>query len=123
MGANYQLHAMARRHHATMQKLDSLREIWVSRKDRLFGTLETGAGAWIAGMVKGRTEGPALGSFGKFATHPLTLGTALLALGYLDGAGHRSDDVVAFGNGYVSSFFAAKGFEMGARMRGEKQTT
>jgi hypothetical protein len=121
MAAEQQLRTMAHRHHATMKKLDGLREAWGSRKDRVVSTLETGLGAWSAGLVRGRTEGTR-DPVARFATHPLALGTMVLALGYFDFGGARwSDDLIHFGNGYVSSYLAAKGFATGARLRAEKQ--
>ena len=113
MSAEQQLRSMAARHHATMKKLDGLREQWAVRKDRFVSTLETGAGAFAAGLVQGRTEGFARDPVTKFTLHPLALGTTILALGYLDIDARRTDDIIHFGNGYVASYFAAKGFAFG----------
>lgn len=120
IGTEQQLHSMARRHHATMKQLDGLRETWMLRKDRFVTTLETGTGAWFAGVVKGRTEGNP-DPLARFVTHPLTLGLGALAIGYLDAAERWSDDVIHFGNGYLTSFFATKGFATGQALRARSQ--
>jgi hypothetical protein len=108
------LHHLARRHHATMQKLDSLRGRISGMAQRGFGTLETGAGAWLGGMLEGKTGGMALGPV------PINLlaGAVFLAVGYTNLASDKySDHLSNLGNGLVGSWAAATGYAFGKRWK------
>jgi hypothetical protein len=108
------LHHMARRQHATMKKLDGLREKWSARAGFLFSTLEVAAGAWLGGAVEGRTAGSTV------LRVPINLGTGvvLLAAGHLDLAGEQwSGHLTNLGNGFVSSYLAAVGYAFGKRWK------
>ena len=108
------LHHMARRHHATMKKLDGLREKFSGVTERFVGTIEVGAGAWLGGAVEGRTSG------GTVLKVPINLGVGalLLAAGHLDLAGdHWSAHLNNIGNGFIGSYVAATGFAFGKRWK------
>jgi len=103
--AEAHLHHMARRHHATMKKLDGVREKFTGFTRRGLSTIETGAAAWLGSAV-GKRESLAL---------PLGFGMLLLAGSYFWGGvpSHGAN----IGNGLVASYFAAKGRDFGYRMR------
>ncbi len=108
------LHHMARRHHATMKKLDGLREKFGGITQRTIGTLETGAAAWLGGAIEGRTAGAALGPV------PINLGAGalLLVAGHLDLAGGQwSEHLTNIGNGFIGSYLAATGYAFGKRWK------
>lgn len=108
------LHHMARRHHATMQKLDGLRAKFSGITQRFVGTLGTGAGAWIGGAIEGRTGG------GTVLSVPINLGVGavLLAAGHLDLAGDQwSEHLNNIGNGFIGSYVAATGYAFGKRWK------
>ncbi len=108
------LHHMARRHHATMKKLDGLRERLSGMTGRLVGTIEVGAGSWIGGAIEGRTGG------GTVLKVPINLGVGMLflAAGHLDLAGTGwSDHLNNLGNGFLGSYVAATGYSFGKRWR------
>jgi hypothetical protein len=105
---------MARRHHATMKKLDGIRDRVAGITGRFVGTIETGAGAWLGGAIEGRTGG------GTVLRIPINLGVGaiLLAAGHLDLAGDRwSDHLNNLGNGFIGSYVAATGYAFGKRWR------
>ena len=108
------LHHMARRHHATMQKLDGIREKISGYAQKSFGLLETGAGAWAGGMLEGRTGGLSVGPL------PVNLlaGAALLVAGYANLGGERySEHFNNLGNGFIGSYLAATGYAFGKRWK------
>src|SRR4029077_12944206 len=108
------LHHMARRHHATMKKLDGLREKFSGITERFVGTIEVGAGAWLGGAVEGRTGG---GTVLKVPIN-LGLGAVLLAAGHLDlGGTQESGDLNNLGNGFIGSYVAATGYAFGKRWK------
>jgi hypothetical protein len=108
------LHHMARRHHATMKKLDGLREKFSGITSRFISTVETAAGAWLGGAVEGRTGG------GTVLKVPINLGVGalLLAAGHLDLAGDQySQHLNDLGNGFIGSYVAATGYAFGKRWK------
>ena len=108
------LHHMAKRHHATMKKLDGIREKFAGATTKAVGTLETTAGAWLGGTIEGRTDGGALGPL------PINLlsGAALIAAGHLNLGGEKySEHFNNTGNGFVGSWLAAKGYAFGKHWR------
>jgi hypothetical protein len=108
------LHHMARRHHATMQKLDGLREKFAGFTGRFVGTIEVAAGSWIGGAIEGRTAGGTIGPL------PINLGVGALFLvgGHLDLAGGQwSDHLNNLGNGFIGSYLAATGYAFGKRWK------
>ena len=111
------LHHMARRHHATMQKLEGIKERSKHFFKKSFSTLETGAGAWIGGLIEGRWGGPSIGPL------PVNLiaGAALLVAAHANLAGDYSEDCNNLGNGFIGSYLAATGYAFGKRWRDTKQ--
>ena len=108
------LHHMARRHHATMQKLDGIREKFAGFTGRFVGTIEVAAGAFIGGALEGKTGGWAVGPL------PINLGVgaAFLVLGHANlGDGRWSSDLNNVGNGFVGSYLAATGYAFGKRWK------
>ena len=137
------LQHMARRHRATIKKLDSIKEKIALYRQKSFGLLETGFGSWAGGLLEGRTGGAALGPI------PLNLGigvvlatvgafasTAHAAAGAADRARRDktaiSDEVLSqivavtpdigehlsnLGNGFIGSYLAATGYAFGKRWR------
>jgi hypothetical protein len=111
------LRHMARRHHATMQKLDAIEEKVVGVSGRLIDTLETTGFAWIGGTIEGGTGGWALGPV------PLNLLAGLVAIGASHAnvaKGRFSNDLNNFGTGLIGSWAAAVGFAFGKRWRETK---
>lgn len=108
------LHHMAKRHHATMKKLDGLREKFSGITERFVGTVETAAGAWLGGTIEGRTEGGTI----LRVPYNLGVGVVLLAAGHLELAGSQwSGHLNNLGNGFIGSYLAAVGFAFGKRWK------
>jgi hypothetical protein len=108
------LHHLARRHHATMRKLDGMREQITGISHHAFSLAETGAGAWLGGAIEGKYDGYALGPL------PINLlaGIGFLVAGYAKlGGATYSQHFENFGNGLVSSWAAAIGYAFGKRWR------
>jgi hypothetical protein len=108
------LHHMARRHHATMQKLDVLVERNLTKKERWAATAETLGGAWLGGAMEGKSAGAALGPV------PYNLGAGLVLIGasHFAKVGQRwGEDVHNVGNGLVTSWAAASGYAFGKRWK------
>jgi hypothetical protein len=117
------LHHMAKRHHATMKKYDGMRERIFGAAGRFIGTIETSAGAWIGGVVEGRTSGGAIP--GLNIPYNLGAGVVLLALGHIPtlrpGVGEQwSDHLNNLGNGFIGSYVAATGYAFGKRWKETK---
>src|SRR5262245_9208611 len=108
------LHHMARRHHATMKKLDGIREKIGGITGRFVGTLETGAAAWLGGVIEGRTSG---GTTILNIPINLTVGAVLLAVGHLDVADKYSEHLNNLGNGFRNSWVVATGYSVGKRLK------
>ncbi len=111
------LHHMARRHHATMRKLDGMQEKLRGYAKGFFSTAEVGAGAWIGGAIEGRTSG------GTILNVPLNLGfgAVLLAVGHLNLAGDTySEHINNLANGLIGSYTAAAGYAFGKRWKETK---
>jgi hypothetical protein len=107
------LHHMARRHHATMKKLDGIRERVTGITGRFVGTIEAAAGAWLGGAIEGRTGGASIGPL------PVNLGVGVLLLAgsHLEMAKKWSDDLNNLGNGFIGSYLAATGYAFGKRWK------
>lgn len=108
------LHHMAKRHHATMKKLDGLKDKFSGITERFVGTIEVGAGAWLGGAIEGRTGG------GTVLRVPINLGVGalLLVAGHLDLAGDQwSGHLNNLGNGLIGSYVSATGYAFGKRWR------
>jgi hypothetical protein len=111
------LHHMARRHHAAMQKFDGLRAKISKGAHTFFGIAETGAGAWLGGMLEGRTSGGSIGP----VPYNLGIGGVLLAVGHLNLAGTEySKHFENLGNGFIGSYLAATGYAFGKRWKDSK---
>ena len=110
---------MARRHHATMQQLDTLREKVMGYAQRSYGVLETGAGAFAGGLLEGKLGGKGLGPL----PFNLLAGVGfLVASNFVDGrtnlGGERlSKHLENFGNGLLASYTTAWGYAFGKRWR------
>ena len=108
------LHHMARRHHATMKKLDGIREQSLTRRNRLLGSAETTVGAWLGGAIEGRTSGGTVPLLGIPIN--LGIGALLLVVGHFDLAGDKfSSHVSNVGDGFIGSYAAATGYAFGKR--------
>jgi len=108
------LHHLARRHHATMKKLDGMRDRFAGFSHKAFSTIETAAGAWAGGLIEGRFGGPTVGPL------PVNLlaGAAFLVVGHTDLAGDTlSEHFNNLGNGLIGSYLAATGYAFGKRWR------
>jgi hypothetical protein len=111
------LHHMARRHHATMQKFDGLREKLSGYARGFFSTAEVGAGSWLGGAIEGRTGG------GTVLNVPINLavGGLLIAVGHLNIAkGQYDEHLQNLGNGFFGSYIAATGYSFGKRWKESK---
>ena len=107
------LHHMAKRHHATMQKLDGLREKISTYTRKSFGALETGFGSFAGGLIEGRTKN--MQTLGPLPIN-LILGAGLLAAGYANvGGGRYSSHFNNLGNGFIGSYLASAGYAFGKR--------
>lgn len=111
------LHHMARRHHATMKKLEAVHERSLGIKRHLAGTLGVGAGAWLGGLLGGTGHN----SVGPL---PINLGVGALLLvagnsAYVQrfvGGDKWSDHFNNLGSGFIGAFFAEKGFSFGQHL-------
>lgn len=109
------LHHMARRHHATMKKLDGMREKLWNVTNRFVGTAETVVGGWVGGAIEGKTAG---GTVIKIPIN-LGIGAILLAVGHIPDlvSPAVSTHLNNLGNGLVGSYAAASGYAFGKRWR------
>lgn len=106
------LHHMARRHHATMKQLESLRDKYSGVRGRLAGTGEFLAGTWLGGTIEGRTGGAAIGPL------PVNLGAGIALLAGSHFAGDKwGKDLQNVGNGFIGSWAAATGYAFGKRWK------
>ena len=110
------LHHMAKRHHATMQKVVVIQDRVAAITKRSVSSLEVGAGAWLGGLLEGRTGGMSLGPV------PLNLaaGLALVAGGAVISAGRAApygDHLHDLGNGLIGSYLAGAGYAFGKRWK------
>jgi hypothetical protein len=108
------LHHMAKKLHHTNSKLHAIRAKFSGVTERAVRTVEVGAGAWLGGLVEGRTAG------GTVMHVPINLGVgiALSAAGYLDLAGSEwSGHLNNFGDGFIASYVAATGYAFGKRWK------
>jgi len=113
------LHHMAKRHHVTMRKYDAIKEKARGTADRLLGTLEVGSGAFLGGMLEGRTQWAPLG-----IPVSLLVGSALIVGAHLDtlldfGAlgSQVSGHINNVGNGFIASYIGGVGHNFGTRWR------
>ena len=108
------LHHMARRHHATMQRLDTIRERIRDISQKSLGMLGSAGGAWAGGLIQGRFERGGLGPI----PYNLLAGVAFLVAGYANAGGERySEHLNNIGNGFVASYLAGAGLAFGKRWR------
>jgi len=108
------LHHMARKHHATIKKLDGLRDRLSGMTGRFVGTVEVGVGSWLGGALEGKTGG------GTVLKVPINLGVGVLFLAaqHLDLAGDKwSEHLGNIGNGFLGSYIAATGYSFGKRWK------
>lgn len=106
------IHHMARRTHQATSKLRALQDKFAGITTRFISTLEVSGGAFLGGVVEGRTDG------GTVLHVPINLaaGAALLAAGHLELAGEDlSEHLNNVGNGLVAGYVASKGYAFGKR--------
>jgi hypothetical protein len=110
------LHHMARRHHATMKKLDGIRERLSGMTQRFIGTIEVGAASWLGGAIEGRTQGGTL----LKVPYNLGIGVVFLAVGHLmefEGKPQLNEHLNNLGNGFLGSYVAATGYAWGKKWK------
>lgn len=111
--AEMQMHHMARRHHASMKKLDALRGSFANFSTRMFwragGTLETGAGAWAGGVMDSKLGWPVPMS--------LVFGVGFVLMDWVDFGGRHSVHYGDVGKGFLTGVFARAGYRFGQRQR------
>ena len=110
----HHVHHLAKRLHQAHSKLDELTGKWSERLSGVVSTVEVGTGAFLGGLLEGKTNGAAL--FDRVPYNLLAAG-ALLAGGHLAKgskvAGDYSDDIINVGNGFLAGYIASKGFAVG----------
>ena len=105
------VHHLAKKAHAYKSRLEEHLGSQASVVERGLNLLVIGAGAWLGGMVEGKTGG------GTVAHVPINLLAGLV----FNGAGFFGEKVFGayaphlnqFGNGFNASWVAAKGFTFG----------
>lgn len=107
------VHHLAKRLHQAHGKIDELRAKWSGVANAALSTAEVSAGAFLGGVLEGKTDGAAL--LDKIP-YNLLGGVALLAAGHTvladsDWAEHVNN----VGNGFVAGYIASKGFAFGQR--------
>ena len=108
------LHHMARRHHATMQRLNTITEKIRDISQKSLGVLGSAGGAWAGGLMQGRLGGKGLGPI----PYNLLTGIAFLVAGYTNVGDERfSEHFTNIGNGFVASYLAGAGQAFGKRWR------
>ena len=108
------LHHMARRHHATMKKLDGIRERSIAVAERFFGTFEIAGGSWLGGAIEGKFDGATV----LKVPVNLGIGAALLAVSHFNFPNsHWSGHLSNLGNGFIGSYLAATGYAFGKRWK------
>lgn len=106
------VHHLAKRLHQAHGKIDQLRAKWSGVAEAALSTVEVSAGAFLGGVVEGKTEGGAL-----FGHIPYNLAAGVVALG----VGHYFNDeewaghLGNVGNGLVAGYIASKGYAFGQR--------
>lgn len=109
------LHRFAHEAHKWREKFHGFREHNAKRIELAVETVVTGAGAFVAGVIDGRTD---KGSGALTVMHvpaSLGIGVALIAAGYAGAAGKDwSPHLHSFGNGFIANYAAAKGHKFGA---------
>jgi hypothetical protein len=106
------LHHMAKRHHDTMRKFDAYKAKFAGLASKFVSTLEVSGGAFLGGVVEGKTDG---GLLMKVVPINLAAGAALLVVGHLPWAEERGVDAHLnnVGNGLVAGYVASKGYAFG----------
>jgi hypothetical protein len=102
-------------HHAYSQaekhkrKWEAYREKFSAITEGAVRLAEVGAGAWLGGMIEGKT------SQATFMHVPINLGVgvALAGAGFLDLAGAYSEHLANVGDGFIASYAAATGYNFG----------
>lgn len=109
------VHHLAKRLHQAHGKIDELRAKWSGVANAALSTAEVSAGAFLGGVLEGKTSGGAL-----FDRLPYNLlgGVALLAAGHTVLADtDYADHVNNVGNGFIAGYVASKGYAFGERWR------
>jgi hypothetical protein len=110
------LHHMAKRLHHTNQKLEAVQGKISDIAGKFLGTVETTAGAWLGGMIEGRTSGDTF----MRVPYNLGIGAVLLALGHWPGlvkSQHLAEGADNLAKGFIGSYAAAVGFNFGKRWK------
>lgn len=96
------------------KKWEGIKESLGSKVEATVCLLEVGAGAYLGGLVEGRTDQ------GTFMHVPLNLaaGIALAGAGIAGAAGEWSPHLTNLGSGFVASYAASAGFKFGKTWRG-----
>jgi hypothetical protein len=108
------LHHMAKRLHHSNRRFAELVGRFAGMKDGAIQTAEIGAGAWLGGLIEGKTNGGTLPVL-KFVPINLGLGVGLSVLGLLDVLPRASAHLTNVGAGLIGSFASAKGYAWGQR--------
>jgi hypothetical protein len=117
------LHHVVNRHHHTMKKFEAMKDKLRGVTAKFVSTLEVGGGAYLGGVIEGRTKDPSHpdSMYGGTILHvPINLGVGalLLAGAHLDLAGREwSDHLNNLGNGFVASYAATAGHNFGDKWR------
>lgn len=107
------LHHMAKRLHSANRTIDQFLARRHVRYAVLINTVEVGAGAWLGGMIEGKTNNGTL-PLVKLPIN-LGLGIGLSVLGMLDYTGHYGAHLANLGAGFVGSYAATMGYTFGKR--------
>jgi len=119
------LHHLAKRNHKLMEALHQAKAKGAKIGKILFGTLEVGLGAYVGGVIHGRTmkhvdpvTGETVGATVGPIPMELAAGAAVLALGHFDILGEEwTPHVDRFGTGLVAAFATNKGYAFGERWK------
>ncbi len=106
------VHHIAQHAHRVHRKHEALKAKFKGFTERFVSTLEVGAGAYLGGVLEGRTND------GKVLHVPINLGAGLLALAaaHLDLAGREwSGHLNNLGNGFVASYAGRAGYHFGEK--------
>lgn len=109
----HHVHHLAKRLHQAHGKLDALTAKWRDAAGAAVSTAEIAGGAYLGGVLEGKTEGGAL--FGH-VPYNLLGAIGLLAVGHFEVLGaEASGHLTNVGNGVLAGYVASKGYAAGKR--------